>query len=510
MSDILERGGGILCHISSLPNRYGIGSLGKEAYEFADWLKSAHAKYWQILPLTQTGYGDSPYSSVYGDSGNPYFIDIEDPHAQGLLDDEELESCVVPSGPVDYGNLYNKRYNILRLAYARFNIRDEEFLKFIDSGEYDGYALFMSLKTRYSGSFDTFPDSYKFAEKLAVTEFKTAVYKSDYCFWLFLQFIFRKQWDKLKAYVNSLGIKIIGDLPLYVAYDSADVWLHPELFKLDEELRPTEVAGVPPDYFSPTGQLWGNPIYDWEYLESTNYDWWINRLRRAGEMYDVIRIDHFRGFDKFYAIPAGEVTAEKGGWRQGPGLKLFMQIRRRLGNISLIAEDLGVIDHAAEKLRQRTGYPGMKVMLFAFDGKEDNPYLPKNITENSVAYTGTHDNATAMGLLKKMNNTQFSVFKRRLREALADENVVFPFVTRAEAVEALCLCVLASEAKLAILPIQDLLGLDDTARMNVPSTASGNWKFRLERQPSRKSAAIMKKIITEYNRFFSSFFLNFP
>lgn len=500
MENLLERGAGILCHISSLPGKYGIGTLGKEAYEFADFLKSAHVKYWQILPLAQTGYGDSPYSSVCCNSGNPFFIDLEALKEEGLLDAEELKNCEAPAGDVDYGELYKTRFDVLRLAYARFDIKNEEFVEFVESGEFDDYAVFMSLKSRYSGSFDTFPDSYKYIENLAIKEFKESAYKSDYCFWIFLQFTFKKQWAKLKAYVNSLGIKIIGDLPLYVAYDSSDVWARPELFCLDEDLNPTEVAGVPPDYFSPTGQLWGNPVYNWDLLENENYEWWINRIRKAHEMVDVIRIDHFRGFDRYYSIPAGAETAEVGEWKRGPGLKLFLQIRKKLGNVPVIAEDLGVIDYGVEKLRQRTGYPGMKIMLFAFDGKPANPYLPKNIQENSVAYSGTHDNATVMGLLNRMNDSQFAVFKARLRAALKDEDVHLPFITRKEAARALCVCVLASKADLAILPVQDLLGLGDEARMNVPSTSEGNWKFRLKKQPTRYDTAVMRKIVKEYNR----------
>ena len=446
MEKLMERGAGVLCHISSLPGKYGIGTLGKEAYDFADFLKSARVKYWQILPLAQTGYGDSPYSSVCCNSGNPYFIDLEALRDEGLLDEDELASCEMPQGETDYGALYKTRYDVLRLAYARFNIKDEDFVNFVESGEYDDYAVFMSLKSRYSGSFSSFPDSYKYIENLAIKEFRETVYKSDYCFWIFLQYVFKKQWTKLKEYVNSLGIKIIGDLPLYVAYDSSDVWARPELFRLDEDLNPTEVAGVPPDYFSPTGQLWGNPVYNWDLMESENYDWWIKRIKKAMETVDIIRIDHFRGFDRYFAIPADAPTAETGEWKQGPGLRLFMQIRRKLGNVPIIAEDLGIIDYGVERLRQRTGYPGMKIMLFAFDGKPTNPYLPRNIQENSVAYTGTHDNATTLGLLNRMDESQFKVFKARLRAALVDEKVVFPFVTKEEAARALCVSVLASKA----------------------------------------------------------------
>lgn len=496
----LERGAGILCHISSLPNKYGIGTLGKEAYEFADFLKTAHVKYWQILPLTQTGYGDSPYQSVSCHSGNPYFIDLEALKDEGLLDEDELRACEAPVGDIDYGAIYKSRYQTLRLAYARFNIKDEEFVKFVESGEFENYALFMSLKGRYSGTFDTFPESYKYSDNLAISEFKSAVYRSDFCFWQFLQFQFRKQWKKLKEYVNSLGIKIIGDIPLYVAYDSADVWAHPELFQLDEDLKPVKVAGVPPDYFSKTGQLWGNPLYNWDVMEANGYDWWIGRIKSAAELYDVVRIDHFRGFDRYYAIPYGEETAENGEWLDGPKMKLFNAVKEKLGNIPIIAEDLGITDEGVEKLRKETGFPGMKIVLFAFDGKSENAYLPQNMEENSVAYTGTHDNATALGLFKRMTDDQFKVLKKRVREAFKKEEVVFPFVTREQAALALCVCTLASPANVAVLPVQDLLALDDSARMNVPATAQGNWRFRLKKMPTRKDAAIMRLMIKEYKR----------
>ena len=500
MQSKLERGAGILCHISSLPNKYGIGTLGKEAYEFADFLKSAHVKYWQVLPLAQTGIGDSPYSSVACNSGNPFFIDLEALRDEGLLDDEELKVGYLPEGEVNYEAVAESRFPLLRLAYARFNIRDEEFVKFVESGEFEDYALFMSLKSRYSGSFDTFPDPYKYLENLALKEFRRNVYRSEYCFWLFLQFIFKKQWLKLKKYVNSLGIKIIGDIPLYVAYDSADVWARPELFQLDEDLKPTKVAGVPPDYFSKTGQRWGNPLYNWDAMADTDYDWWINRMAHCATMFDVVRIDHFRGFDRYWAIPAESETAEIGNWEEGPKARLFGRILKQVGDIPVIAEDLGIMDSGVVLLRTRTGFPGMKVLLFAFDGNRNNPYLPKNIPENSVAYTGTHDNATALGFLKDMTDEQFKVFKKRLREVFKEEGILTPFSTREDAARALCVLTLASPANLAILPIQDLLGLDNKARMNYPSVAEGNWKFRLDKIPSRYFAATMRKMVKEYQR----------
>lgn len=500
MKNYFERGAGILCHISSLPGKYGIGTLGKEAYDFADFLKKCHVKYWQILPLVQTGFGDSPYQSVCCNSGNPYFIDLEALRDEGLLDNEELGRCEVHAGSVDYEKLYKTRYDVLRLAYARFNIKNEDFIKFIDSGEFEDYAIFMSLKSRYNKSFDLFPDAYKYKEHLAIYEFRKSVYKEEYCFWLFLQYVFKKQWTRLKNYVNSLGIKIIGDIPLYVAYDSSDVWGHPELFKLDEELHPTEVAGVPPDYFSKTGQLWGNPLYNWEIMSEDNFKWWTSRVKRATELYDVIRIDHFRGLDRFYAIPADSHTAERGEWRSCPGERLFECIKAELGDIPIIAEDLGVIDDGVIKLRQSTGFPGMKILQFAFDGNLSNPYLPANIEENSVVYTGTHDNNTALGFLEELNEEEFLTFKSRIRAALQTEEVIFPFVTKAQTARSLCVCALASRADLAIIPVQDLLVLDENARMNTPSLAQGNWQFRLTEIPSRYYAAVMRKMVTEFNR----------
>lgn len=495
MNEKYERGAGVLCHISSLPNKYGIGSLGREAYEFADFLKKSRVKYWQILPLVQTGYGDSPYQTVYCNSGNPYFIDLESLKEQGFLDEEELQSAEMPAGDADYETLYKNRYNVLRLAYARFNVKDREFEDFVQNGGFDDYALFMSLKSRYGGTFDSFPLSYKYRESFALQEFKNSVYKSEYLFWQFLQFVFCKQWEKLKKYVNSLGIKIIGDVPLYVAYDSSDVWAHPEIFKLDADLKPTSVAGVPPDYFCDKGQLWGNPLYNWDALSAQNYEWWINRIEKACKMFDVIRIDHFRGLDRYYAIPACNTTAEFGEWLPGPGMRLFNEIRRRLGDVEIIAEDLGIIDSGVVKLRMRTGFPGMKVLQFAFDGTQTNSYLPKNIDNNSVVYTGTHDNDTTLGFISAMDEEQFKEFKKQLRSSMKDVNVVMPVVSREDAVYALNACALASRACIAVLPVQDVLALDTNSRMNVPSTVGGNWRFRLDKIPDRLHAAILRKMV---------------
>ncbi len=489
-----------MCAISSLPNEYGIGSLGDEAYEFARLLKKAGVKFWQVLPTVQTGFCDSPYQSVCCYSGNPYFIDLKALHRAGLLDEEELQSAVMPAGEIDYGALYERRFNLLRLAYARFNIKDRDFIAFVESREFDDYALFMSLKSRFGGTFDTLPDAYKFREKLAMLEFRRSVMKSDFLFWQFVQFVYFQQWGKLKAYVNSLGIKIIGDIPLYVAYDSSDVWAHPELFKLDRQLRPKAVAGVPPDYFSKTGQLWGNPLYDWDVMFEDGFDWWVKRIEKAKSQFDVIRIDHFRGLERYYSVPAGAEDATEGEWLPGPGVRLFYEIRRRCGDVDIIAEDLGETDAGVTRLMERTGFPGMKVLQFAFDGNPDNPYLPANFSENSVVYTGTHDNDTTLGYLNSLTDEQFADFKTQLRAALKSEGVVHPFVTREQTVWALNTCALASSAGIAVLPVQDVTCADGSARMNVPARPEGNWRYRLEAFPSRRSLALLKRAIEENYR----------
>lgn len=489
-----------MCPISSLPNSYGIGSLGDEAYEFARLLKKAGIKYWQILPTVQTGFGDSPYQSVCCFSGNPYFIDLKSLFRDGLLDEEELQSAVMPEGNIDYATLYERRFNLLRLAYARFNVKDKDFTAFVDSKEFDDYALFMSLKSRYGGTFDTLPDAYKFREKLAMLEFRRSVYKSDFLFWQFVQYIYFKQWKKLKNYVNSLGIQIIGDIPLYVAYDSADVWAHPELFKLDRHLKPTMVAGVPPDYFSEKGQMWGNPLYDWDTMFEDGFNWWVKRVAKAKEQFDIIRIDHFRGLDRYFAIPEGKEDATEGEWLPGPGVRLFYEIRRQLGEVNIIAEDLGVIDAGVTRLMERTGFPGMKIMQFAFNNSPENPYLPANIRENSVVYTGTHDNDTTLGFLNGLDDKQFADFKTQLRAALKSEGVVYPFVTREQTVWALNICALATSANVAVLPVQDIMCLGSEARMNVPSEPVGNWQFRMQALPSRRSLALLRRAVEDYNR----------
>lgn len=481
-----KRSAGILLHISSLPNKYGIGTLGKSAYEWIDLLADCGISYWQVLPLVQTSYGDSPYQSAYSGSGNPYFIDFDILVKEGLLKKSELSVCRNTKSKIDYAFLYQNKYGVLRKAYERFDIQNADFVSFVENGIFDGYALFMAIKEKFGGvSFDRWPDEYKFAKKRSLRKFK-AENQKEYLFWLFLQYEFSKQWNTLKRYANEKGVSIIGDIPLYVAYDSADVWLNPKLFKLNTDRSLKKVAGVPPDYFSATGQLWGNPVYHWAVHKKDNYKWWVERFRQAFELYDVVRVDHFRGLDRYYEIDAGETTAVKGKWKHGPKYELFRTAESLLGKLNIIAEDLGSLDKGVYRLMDETGYPGMKVMEFAFDGNKKNPYLPKNIKENSVCYTGTHDNDTLLGYISKLKDGEYKIFKESLEKTLKEENVQCFLENKIEMAKAIMLLTMRSLAYLAVIPIQDVLLLGSRARMNMPSTSEGNWQFKLQRIPNRQ------------------------
>ena len=491
----IKREAGVLCHISSLPGKYGIGSLGKEAFRFAKNLAKSGVTYWQVLPLVQTGYGDSPYSSVACSSGNPYFIDLDLLAAQGLLTKEELKSAE-HKGDADYGALYAERYPLLRKAFSRFFFDSEEFRAYVKSGVSEDYALFMTAKTVFGGSFPDWEPGVRDRDPEALEKLRTD-YHEEYLFWNFLQYEFHIQWTALKEYCRSLGIRFIGDIPLYVAYDSADVWAHPELFKLDKSLKPVKVAGVPPDYFSETGQLWGNPVYDWAANEKEDFKWWKDRLRQSFSMYDVVRIDHFRGLDRYYEIPFGAETAVKGVWKDGPKEKLFVGLDKS----SVIAEDLGTIDDGVRALLEKTGFSGMKVLLFAFNGNPFNPYLPANIEENSVCYTGTHDNDTVMGYVESLSAEEFILFRSRVAAALEESNVMLSLGKKGENFpEAFVRLAMSTKARIAVVPVQDVLGLNNSARMNSPGTEEGNWRFRLTKQPSGASLRKLKKIIKVYRR----------
>ena len=493
------RSAGVLLHISSLPSAYGIGSLGTSAYEFADFLSRSGVKYWQLLPLVQTGFGDSPYQSVCHNSGNPYFIDLDLLFAEGLLTKTDLKKATMPKNTVDYAKLYELRYPVLRTAFSRFNRQDKAFQSFVQSGKFSRYAEYMTIKKKFNNRcFFEWDKDFKFNHRPTVEGY-IKDNQEEYLFWLWLQFTFFKQWESLKKYANERGVYFIGDIPLYVAYDSADVWGMPELFKVDEELAMTEVAGVPPDYFSATGQLWGNPLYDWEKQKQDGYAWWIGRLNDALTTFDVVRVDHFRGLDRYYAIPANSQTAVVGRWCDGPKAELFNLAKQKLGELNVIAEDLGVLDDGVRKLLSDTQYPGMKILLFAFEGG-DNDYLPKNIRHNSICYTGTHDNDTAVGYLKRQSPDSLRFIKNNIREALKSRKLKHCLRSYQAVADALLHLLFECDSCLSVVPIQDLLYLDNSARMNTPSTNEVNWKFRLKALPDESVSVYLKELLQKYNR----------
>ena len=469
------RAGGILLPVASLPSKYGIGSFSKEAYEFVDMLEKAGQTYWQILPLGPTGYGDSPYQSFSTFAGNKFFIDLEDFIEKKWLKKKECKSCDFgeDNRVVDYAKIYHARWNILHKAYERSGIAsDPEFQRFCEENEewLDDYALYTEIKAYNGGkSWSEWEDAYRLRDVETLEKFK-ADHKEGIAFQKFLQFEFYQQWGKLKAYANAKRIQIIGDIPIYVAFDSADSWSHPELFQFDEDCLPKGVAGCPPDAFSATGQLWGNPLYAWDYHKSTDYRWWLQRIEHCTKLYDVIRIDHFRGFDEYYSIPYGDETAEFGHWEPGPGMELFRAVNERLGDVKIIAEDLGFLTDTVLKMVEDSGYPGMKVLEFAFDSREPSNYLPHNYGKNCVVYTGTHDNDTLAGWYQRLNkdDRKFAL-KYMGRKNLSVKKAVWEIIRLAQ----------ASVADTCIIPIQDYLCLGNEARINQPSTLGGNWIWRL-------------------------------
>jgi len=475
----MKRAAGILLSITSLPSKYGIGCFSKSAYDYVDWLKVAGQSYWQILPLGPTSYGDSPYQSFSTFAGNPYFISLEDLIEDGVLTEEECEEVDFGSDctDIDYKKLYEARYPLLRKAYERSNIHsNEEYCRFVEENRWwlFDYALFMAVKERFGGcSWLEWAEDIRLRWSNAIDYYCKELY-FDIEFQYYMQFTFYKQWMRLKQYANSQGIQIIGDIPIYVALDSADTWAHPELFQLDHDNIPTAVAGCPPDGFSATGQLWGNPLYRWEHHRNTGYQWWIARLAHCFKMYDVVRVDHFRGFDEYYSIPYGETTAINGHWEKGPGIDLFRKVEQALGHREVIAEDLGYVTDSVRQLVWESGFPGMKVLEFAFDARDSgcaSDYLPHNYTENCVAYTGTHDNETITGWFKNISKEE----QQQARDYLCD------YMTPASRLyKSFISLIMRSRANLCIIPIQDYLGLGNKARMNQPSTVGINWKWRLK------------------------------
>ncbi|MDE7433034.1 MAG: 4-alpha-glucanotransferase [Lachnospiraceae bacterium] len=468
------RASGILLPVASLPSEYGIGCFSKEAYEFIDGLKKAHQSYWQILPLGPTSYGDSPYQSFSTFAGNPYFIDLEELIKEGLLDREECEECDFGDDEryIDYGKIYESRFGILWSAFERFDKRQKEYIDFVNSNSYwlEDYSLYMAIKDSYEGLMWTeWEEDIKLRKPEAMEKYKEEL-ADDIEFYNFIQYEFIKQWSSLKKYANEAGIKIIGDIPIYVAFDSADCWADSRLFQFDEDNRPIAVAGCPPDAFAATGQLWGNPLYDWDYHKKTDYEWWKKRVGYSFELYDVVRIDHFRGFDEYYSIPYGDETAEHGHWEKGPGMDLFHALTKEFGRMNIIAEDLGYLTDSVIKLVKDTGYPGMKIMQFAFDSREQSNYLPHTYDKNCVVYTGTHDNDTIQGWYPTITKEDQSYSKKYLNNAgTKKQNIHMDFIR----------ATLATVADLVVIPLQDYLGLGSEARINIPSTIGTNWRWRL-------------------------------
>ncbi len=470
----MKRGSGIIMHIASLPGKYGIGTFGKEAYEFSDFLNKAGQKYWQILPLGQTSYGDSPYQSFSAFAGNPYFIDFDILENDGLLNKEDYNRINFGdnSEVIDYGLLFTEKMKVLRIAYENFKNNGQDDLKtFEKSEEYwlDDYSLFMAVKANFDlKSSQTWDDDIRLRKEETLNKYKQQL-SNEIQYWKFLQYEFFKQWKNLKEYVNKLDIQIIGDIPIYVAEDSADLWSNPKIFLLDEKtLKPLKISGCPPDAFSATGQLWGNPIYNWEYLEKTGYRWWINRIAQSLKIYDVIRIDHFRGFESYWSIPYGNKTAEDGEWVKGPELKLFNAIKEELGEINIIAEDLGLLTEETIKFKENTGFPGMKVLAFAFGGDSKNVYLPHNYEINSVAYTGTHDNDTVRGWIETTGNETEIKNSIEYLKLTPEEGYNWGFIRGTW----------SSVSRISIALMQDFLNLGNETRINLPSTMENNWSWR--------------------------------
>jgi len=493
----MMRASGVLMPVSGLPSKYGIGCFSSEAYKFVDQIHNAGQRYWQLLPLGPTGYGDSPYQSFSTFAGNPYFIDLEALTEEGLLTIEECEAYDFGENEayVNYGKIYNARKSILWKAFHRSKYEEEGAYKSFceeNRGWLPDYALFMAVKSYFSDkSWMEWDDDIRMREPEALKKYRRLLIEEfDYC--CFVQYKFAEQWKKLKNYAHQKQVQIIGDIPIYVALDSADIWAHPELFQMNADRRLTGQAGCPPDGFSATGQLWGNPLYDWEYHKETGYQWWIKRIDHHHKLYDVIRIDHFRGLDEYYAIPAGAKTAEFGEWRPGPGNEIFQAITEKLGPLNIIAEDLGFLTESVFRLLDQTGYPGMKILQFAFDSRESGNYLPHNYSVNCIAYTGTHDNNTIRGWYETISETDREYALEYLgRDHLPLDEISWTFIRMAQ----------SSVARLCIIPIQDYLDQGSEGRINTPATIGGNWTWRLKKEEiSKKLIDKIRQMTVLYGR----------
>ena len=490
---------GILLPISSIPSTYGIGTFGKESYRFVDFLEKSGNHLWQILPLGPTGYGDSPYQSFSTFAGNPYYIDMELLIEDGYLTKEICDSYDFGDNEhyVDYEKIYLSRFKVLKIAFD--NAREQgltetgDYQKFLTENAYwlDDYALYMAVKNAFGGvCFMEWDEDIRLRKAAALRKYRKKL-AEEIAFYCFQQYLFAKQWKELKTYANKKGIEIVGDIPIYVAFDSADTWANPKLFQLDEENLPVAVAGCPPDAFSATGQLWGNPLYDWAYHKETGFAWWIDRLKSASTLYNTVRIDHFRGFESYYAIPYGNKTAEIGEWRKGPGMALFDAVKASLGDLSIIAEDLGFVTPEVRKLLKDSGYPGMKVATFGFGGDADgNQHFPGNWSENYVAYTGTHDNAPLALWRTEADKADIAFAKKYL--GLNDEEGFNAGIIRGG---------MSCQSRLFVAQMQDYLGLGKGCRMNTPGTSSGNWQWRmLSGEASKKLAKSIHETTRIYGR----------
>ena len=488
------RESGILMHITSLPGPYGVGTMGKSAYHFVDFLEKAGQSVWQILPLNPTGYGDSPYQSFSAFAGNPYLIDLDTLVQEGLLEAGEPEAVNWGENPgrVSFGRLYEERGKLLRLAYSRFT-PDESYAAFLEENAQwlPDYALFMALKEANGGaSWLQWPEDLRLRRPDALDEARKS-YADIIGYHSFVQYLFFRQWKALRGYANGKGIRIIGDVPIYVPLDSADAWVNYKLFQLDETRHPTAVAGCPPDGFTADGQLWGNPIYDWQAMADTGYEWWVKRLTAAAGMYDVVRIDHFRGFESYWSVPAGDKTARNGHWVKGPGMDFIRAVRKALPELDFIAEDLGFVTPEVRQLQLDSGYPGMKVLEFAFDSREESDYLPHLYPVDSVCYTGTHDNVTLKQWFDEASR-QDKAYAKAYMGLNRSEGNVWGMIRGG----------MSSVSRLFVAQMQDYLELGGEARMNFPGTlSSANWTWRAaEGFDSDKLAKKIRKMTGLYGR----------
>lgn len=492
----LSRGAGILLPISSLPTNYGIGTLGKSAYRFVDFLEEGGQRYWQVLPMGPTSYGDSPYQSFSAFAGNPYFIDLDYLIQEQLLTKAEVNkfSWGNEEGYVDYNTIYKQRFQILKIAYQRSNHKKKQSYKdFCVKNQYwlNDYSLYMALKFHFKNvEWIQWDEDIRYRKEAAIQHYSKLL-SEEIEFWIFCQYEFYHQWDQLKTYANEKNIQIIGDIPLYVSMDSADVWVHGELFELDKRRQPINVAGVPPDAFSDDGQRWGNPLYRWDVMEGSNFNWWRERMKANTRLYDIIRIDHFIGIVRYFSIPASHPTAIGGKWKKGPGRKLTDIILESIGDGKIIAEDLGVIVPSVKRLLRSTGFPGMKVLQFAFDGGSTNDYLPHNYENNNIVlYSGTHDNETMVGFLNNCSKEKIQYICSYL-DVKQKKNIPDKFIQT----------LYASHANVAICQGQDLLKLDNNARMNVPSTLGLNWRWRMTKEQFESlDPEKLKKLAILYGR----------